>query len=301
MTVGRDRRSGGGGIGPDRGSARRGTGAARSAAGFSLIEMLVALVIAGVAVAGLVQVLTEQDRFYGSLDDRSFTSRSVRGISDMLYRELRSASPSDVGSASASSVTVFQDILRGVVCTSQNPKPVYVYRWPLSPGVDPGTSGAAYRDVENRTTVYRTNWSPALDTTTAARTSARSACAGTGAPAGAPLEDFLEMSWSSSPGPPPAGSVVRVFGRVTYELQASSFGEGRALWKHGVADSVELIGPFTSDSKFRYRLAGGTTTSNPGPSADIRAIIFDGRVREARGSRDTLRRELDLDVTLRNQ
>lgn len=268
----------------------------RPTAGFSLVEILVALVVTGIVGAAVVQLLLQQDRFYASVDGRTFTETAVRATADLLNRELRAAAPSDLVSADAGSITLYQDSLRAAVCAlAGGDVEAYVYHRVSSPELKSGTAGTFYHDVEQDTAAYLAD-APDVLATGGDGSDPRDACTSGGAPSGASDDRYVQWDWPASP-PPDTGAVVHVHGEVTYRLASSSFGAGEALFRNG----RELVGPFTPGSTFEYRMADGTVTSDPGGSLeDVRAVLFDGRVREPEGSRDSLRRQLHLDVTLRN-
>lgn len=265
-------------------------------AGFSLVELLVALVVTGIVGGAIVQVLLDQHLFYGTIDDRTFTEQTVRAASDLLYRELRSTAPEDLVSAGSDGFTIRQDSVRATVCSSGGGEvAAYVYHLVPSPGLESGTAATFYRDVQAETYDYLAD-PPTLLYTGTDGPNPEQSCTDAGAPTGAPADRYVQWDWpgTSTPG---AGTAVHVIGEVTYSLEGSDFGDGTALWRNG---RRELIGPLGSESTFVYRLDDGTETSSPGTLADVRAVIFEGRVREPNRSRDEASRELRLDVTLRN-
>lgn len=260
--------------------------------GFTMVEILVAMVVTGIVGAGIVQLLLSQNEFYSTIDDRAFTEHSLRASAELLNRELRAVAPEDIVSADAGQLTVYQDSLRAVVCESSDPVYAYVYHRVSSPRLESGTIGAYYRNVETGSYEYLPSFEPSFSGYHPV-----TECENNGAPEGRPDEYYMSWDWSTSPGPPPDGAVIRIFGQVTYSIEPSDFGEGHALWRNG----EELVGPFTSESEFRYRMDDGTETTSPGTLSNIRSVIVDGRLRESERSRGETRRALNLDITLRNR
>lgn len=263
-----------------------------ASAGFTLVELLIALVLTGVVGGAVVQLLLSQNEFYSTIDDRAFAEHSLRASAELLNRELRAVAPEDIVSADAGQLTVYQDSLRAVVCDSSSSSvDAYVYHRVSSPRLISGTVGTYYRDVETGVHEYLPSFQPSVSGHPVSN------CEDRGAPSGRPDEYYMSWDWSTSPGPPPDGAVIRIFGEVTYSLEPSDFGEGYALWRNG----EELVGPFTAESEFRYRLDDGTVTTDPGALADVRSVIVDGRLRESERSRGETRRALHLDIALRNR
>lgn len=278
---------------PDDGGATAPSRPPAGSSGFTLVELLIAMVLTGIVGGAIVQLLLSQNEFYTTIDDRAFTEHSLRASAELLNRELRAVAPEDIVSADAGQLTVYQDSLRAVVCDSTSSSvDAYVYHRVSSPRLQSATIGTYYRNVETGGYEYLPSFQPSVDGHPISN------CENHGAPEGRPDEYYMRWTgWPSPPGPPPDGAVIRIFGEVTYSLEPSDFGEGYALWRNG----QELVGPFTAESEFRYRMQDGTVTTNPGTLSEVRAVIVDGRLRESERSRGETRRALNLDITLRNR
>lgn len=267
----------------------------RRRAGFTLVELLVTLVITGILGTAVVRLLMDQNEFYGTIDQRVLTGRSTRVTSAILHRELRSAAPQDLLSAGADGFTLYQDSLRATVCTAGSGEvAAFVHHLASSPRLQSGTEGTFFRNVQAGTYDYLGSAPTELYTGTDGPNPKQS-CTDNGAPSTAEADRYVQWDWPVATLPDP-GTVVHVIGEVSYSLQASDFGAGDALWRNG----TELIGPFVAGASFSYRMEDGSVTSSPGTLADVRAVIFNGRVRETERSREEHRRDLKLDVTLRN-
>ncbi len=75
--------------------------------GFTLAELLVALVLLGIVVGSMIGVLTRQQRFYSSAADLMDTRGRLRQVLAVLPSELRSVSPSDTLSGGANSGDIY--------------------------------------------------------------------------------------------------------------------------------------------------------------------------------------------------
>jgi prepilin-type N-terminal cleavage/methylation domain-containing protein len=80
---------------------------ATSRAGFTLAELLVALVLTGLIVAAIISVLNRQQRFYSSAADLMDTRGRLRQALAVLPSDLRSVSPSDTLSGGANSGDIY--------------------------------------------------------------------------------------------------------------------------------------------------------------------------------------------------
>lgn len=68
--------------------------ARRVGSGFTLIELMVALVLLGLVAGGVLRVVFQQQRFYNGLSDVMATRGSLREIANVLPTDLRAMSPS---------------------------------------------------------------------------------------------------------------------------------------------------------------------------------------------------------------
>ena len=71
----------------------------RRSGGFTLVELLVALVISGVLMATVFQILTGQSRAVAVQGAREESQQNVRGALEIVASELRTAVPQEIGRA----------------------------------------------------------------------------------------------------------------------------------------------------------------------------------------------------------
>ena len=109
----------------DRDMAR--AGHARSATGFTLVEVLIAISVAAVLGLALISLVVKQGRFYTRNRDAVYAQQSLRSAVDLLATELRMASATDILAAGSDSVVLRSDVSRAVVCDSLAPDEVALF------------------------------------------------------------------------------------------------------------------------------------------------------------------------------
>ena len=267
-----------------------------SRAGFTLVEMLVTLVIAGVVGAAVVGLLRQQNDFYQQADEISYAEEGARALAELLPRELRMASPEDIVTATSDEVTIRTPIWEGIACTAPAGGQVdaYVYH---EPATSVGRSGTYHRRADQAAYGYEDGWYPSVAST---GSGPKSSCTSAGAPAGGADDDYVRLDWSGAPGgwTVTAGSVIRVYGELTYSLQAAQMwqGQGLSLWREG----QELVGPLGSDAGFAYVMDDGTQTDAPGTLTDVRQIVVDATALGTAGAKKHVERALSFDLAIRN-
>lgn len=267
-------------------------------AGFSLVEILVVLVVAGIVGAGVVSVLLSQNAFYGESDDRTYAQQSLRAGADLVSTELRMAAPADLMAAEVDSVSVRYDVWRAVVCDSDDvtgTATLFVYDSVDAPNVPAGFRGYAFSDP------YSSGWdnadSPPVSLSLG---SGQTTCEDRGAPAGRASWRYRTVSsWLVSgafDSVPDRGAVVTKYGRLTYSLDPSSFDDGLAVWRNG----QELVSPFDSTAAFSYVMANGSVQSSVAPAnlRDVRAVRLVATALGQGENRYGVDSQLRLDVRL---
>ena len=62
----------------------------RASSGFSLVEMVVAVAILGIVIAGVMETFVVQNRAYTVVDETTEAQQNLRAISYLIERDLRS-------------------------------------------------------------------------------------------------------------------------------------------------------------------------------------------------------------------
>lgn len=277
-----------------------GRGRAEGAAGFTLVEFLVATVLAAIVGGAVVSLIIQQNRFYAQHGEYVYAEQTMRAAGEVVAAELRMLAPADLRHATADSVAVRYDTYQAVVCESTpalDEATLFVYDSATNANLAGGTLGYAVSPSYDSAHTYDDGWTPS-DLTIGSV--ARTTCTDNGAP------DLPEawryrtlVGWSASSlgGVPARGSYVRKYGELSYHFDPSSFSSGTALWRNG----QELVAPFDSGAAFSYLMASGDTLSAPGTLADVRGIRITATAVGEDDPRVEASRDLDFTIWLRNE
>jgi prepilin-type N-terminal cleavage/methylation domain-containing protein len=271
----------------------------RTDLGFTLVEMIIALVLTGLVATAVVSLLVGQGAFYSHSDDGIYAGQTVRAGVDLMSAELRMASPTDLTLAEADSVTVRFDVFRAVVCDSTGADEAALFVFDsASANLAGGSVGTAYSGPYEQQYEYADGWLP---TGGASGGAVKTICTGNGAPADAPDANYVKATgWSGNftGGVPDRASLVRVYGRLTYSFGTAADGTGTALWR----GAQELAEPFASGASLSYVMADGSVVSSASGSdlADVRAIRISASALGGEPNRFAVTRDLSFDIPLRN-
>ena len=270
--------------------------------GFTLVEVLITIVVAGVLGGALLALVVGQQRFYTSSDNALLAQQNVRAAVDLVAAELRMASPEDIVTAQNDSVVIRFDLVRAVVCdtlVAAGVADVFVYDSVTNANLVSAFRGTAYSGPYDSAFVYGDSFTP---TTSSTGGTAQTNCRNNGAdPNGtAASGDFRRTSgWAAEYGVTPRrGSLIRWYGLLSYRFGASTSVSGSdAIWRN----NQELVSPFESGAEFRYVMANGSVQNsvNSANLANIREIRV---VVTATGdvAAFNVRRPVVYDIPLRN-
>jgi prepilin-type N-terminal cleavage/methylation domain-containing protein len=228
--------------------------------GFSLIELLIAMVMVGIVGAGLVRMLQSQMRFFqrsaGAADARSVSRNAI----NIMRNEFRMVEPGGVTAASPTSITVWLPYRMGIFCSNSSGT--------FMPVDSLIGATAIIQGYASRSIVGSGAWTY-VATTTAPATGTSTDC--TGAPAIALIPDGEVLSLTPALAST-SGTPLMLYQTVTYSLAASALAPGRtALWRTVTGGaSEELAVPFDAASAFRYYV--GTATSQAAAPATLSTI-----------------------------
>lgn len=270
-----------------------------SAAGFTLVEMLVTIGVVGVFGAALVGLFMGQNAFYLENDESAFAGETRRGAAEILSMELREASTGDLYTAKSDSIHTRYDYRRAVVCDSDaalGTVTLFVYHR-TGVNLSSGTTGTAVSGPFQGTFDREDGWTPTLSQTGSVP---KNTCVSNGAPDVADgtryrLEDWLTHPTGVIPRP---GSIVRVYGDLAYAFRPSQFADGLALWRNG----QELAAPLRDDAAFSYVMEGGGMQSNVGTGNfdQIRRVRVEAVATGEGSNRFDVYRDLEFEMPFRN-
>lgn len=289
---------------PGRGRPRGVTASAAGRSGFTLVEMLVAIVIAGIMAGAVVRMLMSQNEFYGKTDDMVYAEQSLRATADLLAAELRMTSGwdgDDLRTTKETQLEFLSDHYRGVVCYVSTGD-VYFYAYDVIENA--GFSeivGAAYQDPDTGawSSFPGYSYSGSLE-----KGAGQTTCEANGGPTegtdGAdPSRFMIVRDLGSSLSPPSDGAVIRLMGNIDYEFAPSNHGSGTALFRNG----QELAAPFADDASFSYVMDDGTVQSSVGSSGrgNITRIRISATALGDGANKYDVARNLDFDIPVRNR
>jgi prepilin-type N-terminal cleavage/methylation domain-containing protein len=229
--------------------------------GFSLIELLIAMVMIGIIGAGLVRLLQSQMRFFqrsaGAADARSVSRNAI----NIMRNEFRMVEPGGITAASPTSLTVRLPYRMGIFCSNSTGTFMPV---DSLIGATAVYQGYASRAATGAWTYVATTTAPVVGTNTD--------CTGAPAIALIPSGAVLQLSPALAS---TAGTPLMLFQIVTYSIGASTLVPGRtALWRTVTGGAAEeLAVPFDAASVFRYYVGGvASQAAAPGTLSTISGI-----------------------------
>lgn len=244
----------------------------RPARGFSLAELMVALVIAGLIGVALTRLVVSQSRFVAAGDAVMRARAGARAALNVTTDDLRMVGDGGLQAANRDSFTVHTPYAYGVVCGQVGGATIAaILPTDSAAFASAAPSGYAWRDT---TGVFN------YVALTSAATTALDPCA-IAAPA---ITAFAAPGWSPTrvalvPNvvATPVGAVVFLYQTVRYAFGPSTTLPGRrALFRTVLGPSSvrdELVAPYDTSAHFEY-LIGDTlgVTQNPALLTAVRAV-----------------------------
>lgn len=218
--------------------------------GFSLAELLVSMVIAGIIGIALTRLVINQARFVASQDGMMQARGSARAALSLLTFEMRTVSAGGVTAANLDSVDVRVPYAFGVVCAYTAGQSVLALIPPDSTTFSDAaaaTSGYAYQAAAGTWTIVEP----------ATRVNGSTSLCGSSVPSTVVLTSPGGMSWAIyvSRTAAPIGSTVYLYQKVRYAFGTSVQMPGRrALWRTTLTNNVreEVVVPFDTSAHFNF-------------------------------------------------
>ena len=241
-------------------------------AGFSLVELVIAMTLTTVIGAAVTGLFVSQTQFFSEQQEVGEARSVARAANNVMLSELRMVETGGgVVAAAADSITVRSPYGVGVICGTSGFQSL-VYLMPVDSIMYARASfgGFAWR---NMTTGVYTYWSAftSVNTTTAAESAT---CTGVLANAitGARVVKVFPIVAGAAIGTP-----VMLLQRVTYRFAPSAMVPGsNGLYRRvtslaGAVTTEELAAPFATTAAFRYFVQNNATAQAP-PIADLTTI-----------------------------
>ncbi len=258
--------------------------------GFTLNEILIALVIVGIIGAAFTKLLASQSRFFDQQNNLR-TARSIaRSGQNVMFYDLRMVQDSggvDSASVDGKTLRVIVPYRFGLVCGTNN-STTTVMMLPIDSATDAMSqyTGFAFRNSSGANAGRYTIVTPSQPKTDDRPQNSSSAQLCTGTASGDQQLRTVSMNGRSSTildlkndTPTGAAAMAPVFmwEKVTYSFKASGIYPGYyGLYRNVQGGSNdELLAPFDSSARFRYYVAGDDTSRTTVPSlSDIRGIAL---------------------------
>lgn len=260
----------------------RGRASRRSRAGFTLPELLVALVMTAILGAAAMRLFVTQSRFFDQhvkqQSSRAVSRSAVNGVlSDLRMVE----APNGVIAASTSSVTVRVPYAIGVVCATSGTSYTTVAFMPVDSLTlaTAALSGYGWRGSSGTYTLQETGVTAAAG--------AAGTCTGASITpiSGGPVLNIAP----AVPAAATTGTPLYLYQAIRYEFAASITYPGRtALWRTLVTSGAteEVAAPFDATAGFEFydRTAGGPASTTVPALANIRGLelVFNGQSEKPR-------------------
>ena len=267
--------------------------------GFTLIEVLIAIVIMSVLGGGLIAIMRQMGSFYRHNEDAVYAMQTIRASTELMASELRMASPEDLIYATPDSVAIRFNVVFGVVCdsTDTDETTLFVYDRVLNASVTGTMVGISYSGPFEAAWHYADGWNPSPTST---GSGPMTDCTSLGAPSTFPSSDYMRMTgWGAQYGDvPDRGSLVRGYVQLTYRFAPSGLGAGTALFR----DAQELVSPLNAGAAFSYLMVGGGVQSTVVSTDldDVRAIRLTAQAVGDGPNEFNVQRDITFDIPLRN-
>lgn len=259
----------------------------KNRAGFTLVEVMIALTLTAVLGAAVMGAFVSQSRFFDHQEKVGAARAVSRGAMNIMMSEMRLVERSGgVVSAGSNAITLRVPYVFGMSCgTNANLLTITTLPADLTGMQDatgvpiPSFAGYAYR-LAGGSYVYQEGAVSATTTTVATVCTSAGLVPNDGGivPDGddadvLPDGNIIEMTVATSV---PVGAPIFLYHRIRYEFAASTSVPGRvALWREveGAPSPEELIAPFDTTAEFRYFANdAATATTVPATLSDITGI-----------------------------
>lgn len=237
----------------------------KTRAGFTLAEVMVALVLTGVIGAAVTSVFVTQSKFFDTQEKVGFARGVSRGAMNLIMSELRMIEQGGgLRAATNTKISVRAPFAMGIVCG--NTSVLTISRLPADSAMvaNAAPSGYAFREPDS-TYTYIVG-APAVLQNNGGSICAVSniAIVTEGGINGGPMQ-IMGLPAKI----PPIGAPIFLYQDITYEFKASLNFPGRvALWRRldEIALDEELVAPFDTTAKFRFYVSDAAVAQTAVPA-----------------------------------
>lgn len=241
---------------------------ARRPSGFTLVELMVAIVISGILVGVIFQFLLGQTRFARLQSAREEVQQNARVALDVISSDLRAIGPQGIIAASANAITYRAPRAWGVVCGYSGGSLALVFPGPAAPMLKAGSDSLAVGSNFHQVSDVTGDGSGAAAACNAgvapnpAITAAEGRARLYNLPAGAPTYLRRQDAY--------------VYDRLTYDIGTSAAVPG-ATWirRNPGSGAQPLAGPLPANGGlvFAYEDGNGATTADPNAMRRIKVTV----------------------------
>lgn len=259
--------------------------------GFTLVETLIAMVLATILMGLVSHAFLVQNEYYATQIARAGVQDNVRAATALVAREVRTSVEDGIVTAGARTLTVRSPIVVGLVCNSLGSSGAVQTEGGEAALPTGEVRGMALRN--DSTWEYVNNTWASLN---GADGSSAADCASNGADTLGAIQDFHQLNamdgFASSVN---LGSVVMLYREITYTIETSvldpsTLGLFRTVWG---APAIEFATGIDTTSQFQYRTAGTSTYADTVNAASVGLIdavrfVAEGRRPPVTGGRDAI-------------
>ncbi|HEX6693569.1 MAG TPA: prepilin-type N-terminal cleavage/methylation domain-containing protein [Longimicrobiales bacterium] len=232
--------------------------------GFSLVELLVALVLTAIIGASLTTLFVTQSRFLEQQQKQEFARGVARSATNIMMSELRMVDrDSGITAASPTSITARVPFAMGVVCGTTGLGLIVTFQmFPVDPSLyNVGNiDGFAYRGASGYYQ-YRVSSGSAQPATSTAGLCATN---GISAPAGSQIMAISTVN----PAAAVRGDPIMLFRNVRYHFAASAAVPGRVgLYREVEGVDEEIVAPFDNSAGFAFFVNDALTSQSAAPAS----------------------------------
>lgn len=254
----------------------------RTRSGFSLAELLVAVVLLGIVAGALSRLMVDQMRMFDNTQVVRGSRSAARNSMNVMFADLRMVQDSGGITAVAvdnKSITVTVPYTFGVLCgTTGGLTTVSMLPTDSLTLANAVYAGYGWRSrTTGRYTIVPTTTAPAASATPTKCTGTAAGEAGIKTVSLNGRTGLIRDITPALPATMGPGVPIMFYQTITYSFAASSLFPGKiGLWRtvaNGVSE--ELMAPFTTTARFRYYKSGDDTSRTTAPAlSDIRGVAL---------------------------